>query len=42
MNCILKHIIEGQMKGREHEEEDVSSYKITKNRENTGTLKRKH
>jgi len=25
-NCLVKHVIEGRMKGQEEEEEDVSSY----------------
>jgi hypothetical protein len=27
-NCLLKHVIEGKLKGREDEEEDVSRYWI--------------
>jgi hypothetical protein len=42
-NRLVKHIIEGQIKGREDEEKCVSSYWMTsRERECTGILKRKH
>jgi hypothetical protein len=28
-NCLLKHVIEGKIEGREDEEEDVTSYWMT-------------
>jgi hypothetical protein len=31
-NCLLKHVIEGKIEGREDEEEDISSYWITFNK----------
>jgi len=46
-NCLLKHVIAGNIEGRieiiEDEEEDVSCYRITlRKREGTGDWKRKH
>jgi hypothetical protein len=46
-NCLLKHVIEGKIEGRikvrEDEEEDVSSYWMTLGKgENTVNWRRKH
>jgi len=42
-NCLLKHIIEGTIKGEEDEEDDVSSYWMTlMERYNTGRGKSRH
>jgi hypothetical protein len=46
-NCLVIHIIEGKIEGRikvrEYEEEDVSSYWMTvRKREDTGSGKREH
>jgi hypothetical protein len=36
-NCLLKHVTEGKIEGREKEEGDVSSYWVTlRKRENIG------
>ena len=41
--CLLKHGVEGKIKGREDVQEDVSSYCITlRKREDTGSLKQQH
>jgi len=29
INCLLKHVIEGKIEGREDEKEDVTSYWMT-------------
>jgi hypothetical protein len=42
-NCLLKHVIDERQKGRDNEEEGVSSYWMTlRKREYTGSWKRKH
>jgi len=41
-NCLLKHVIEGKIEGREDEEEDVSSYLTLRKKWNTGNCKMKH
>ena len=42
-NCFPKHVIEGEMEGREDEEEDVCSCYLTlRKREDTVNLKQKY